>query len=488
MENAATRVLVLGASGYIGSHLVPHLLAAGYRVRAAARNVDVLQARDWHGVELARADVFDPASLERALQGCEVAYYLVHSMAAGRDFARRDREAADAFAAAATRAGVGRIIYLGGLQPNDSTSEHLASRRETAERLRAGPIPVAEIRAGIIVGAGSAAFEVIRDLVYHLPFMVTPRWVQSRTQPIALVDLLDYLVALPALPGTAGRTFDVGGPEVLRYEDLLRQFAEVVGRRFVNLRVPVLTPRLSSYWLDLVTAVPANVARPLVEGLKHDLLADDAEIRTLVPLHLRTYREAVREALAAERAEHVPARWVEGALAFRGRRAEVSFYSRAMLAEQTADASAEALWEVVSRLGGQAGWLYMNWLWRLRGAVDRAVGGVGMRRGRRHSSELRVGDAIDFWRVAAVEPDRRLTLVAEMKLPGSAVLEFEVKPQSTVRSTLTTSARFHPAGVFGLLYWYSLAPVHARLFHGLTQAIVRQAERRETERAGQSRG
>jgi uncharacterized protein YbjT (DUF2867 family) len=478
------RVLVLGASGYIGSHLVPRLLAAGYRVRAGARSLDVLEARGWPGTELVQADVFDTASLERALEGCNVAYYLVHSMAAGPDFARRDREAADAFAAAAARAGVGRIVYLGGLQPNDSASEHLASRRETAERLRAGPVPVTEIRAGVIVGAGSAAFEVIRDLVYHLPFMVTPRWVQSRTQPIALSDLLSYLVALPALPETAGRTFDVGGPEVLRYEDLLRQFAEVVGRRFVNLRVPVLTPRLSSYWLDLVTAVPANVARPLVEGLKHDLLADDAEIRALVPRRLRTYREAVREALDAERAEQVPARWVEGALAFRGRRADVSFYSRAMSAEQTADASAGDLWDVVSRLGGQSGWLYMNWLWRLRGAVDRAIGGVGMRRGRRHSSELRVGDAVDFWRVAAIEPGHRLTLVAEMKLPGSAVLEFAVKPHSPVRSTLTTSARFHPAGVFGLLYWYGLAPVHARIFRGLTQAIVGRAERR-TARSSQ---
>jgi uncharacterized protein YbjT (DUF2867 family) len=211
MESDNVRVLVLGASGYIGSHLVPRLLTAGYRVRAAARNLEVLEARGWPDTELVQADVFDPASLERALPGCDLAYYLVHSMAAGRDFARRDREAADAFATAAARAGVGRIVYLGGLQPDDSASGHLASRRETAERLRASPVPVTEIRAGIIVGAGSAAFEVIRDLVYHLPFMVTPRWVQSRTQPIALSDLLDYLVALPALPETAGRTFDVGG-------------------------------------------------------------------------------------------------------------------------------------------------------------------------------------------------------------------------------------------------------------------------------------
>ena len=470
------RVLVFGASGYIGTHLVPRLTAAGHQVRASSRNADVLRARAWPGVEVVAADAHDEASLDAALEGIEVAYYLVHSMAAGEDFARLDRDAARHFRRAAAHAGVQRIIYLGGLQPGGERSEHLSSRAETGDILRDGVIAVTEIRAGIIVGAGSAAFEVIRDLALHLRVMTTPRWVRSRTQPIALDDLLTYLVRLLETPATAGQTYDVGGPEVLSYEAMMRQFAEVNGRKVTIIPLPILSPRISSYWLDLVTAVPRNVAKPLIDGLKHDLLADDTPIRALIPIPLHTYREAVVAAIEAERTQAVPARWTEGALRYRAGRTDVAFHSKRATASVDSTARPEALWSVVAGVGGKNGWYAFNTLWRLRGILDRALGGTGMRRGRRHPTEVRVGDAIDWWRVAGVEPGRRLSLVAEMKLPGSAVLEFEVSERPQGGSRLKTTAYFHPAGVFGLLYWIPLIPVHGALFGRMTRAMVRRAE------------
>jgi uncharacterized protein YbjT (DUF2867 family) len=464
----------MGASGYVGSHLVPRLVAAGHEVRASARDAEGLSGRGWDA-ELISADALRPETLGPALDGIEILYYLVHSMAAGGGFAALDREAAANVRDAAEGADVQRIIYLGGLQPPDESSEHLRSRRETGDVLRAGPVPVTELRAGIVVGPGSAAFEVIRDLVYHLPVMVTPRWVQSRTQPIALDDLLDYLVQLPEVEETAGRTLDVGGPETLSYEEMLRGFADVVGRRLRIVRVAVLSPRLSSYWLDFVTAVPASVARPLVDGLRHDLLADDAEIRRLIPIELHGYREAAQAALAGERAQERPARWTEGALPFRAGRPDVSFYSKSAHAKRATTAPADALWSAVLRVGGDEGW-HWGWLWQLRGTLDRLLGGVGMRRGRRHPAELRVGDALDFWRVVAIEPGHRLTLLAEMKLPGAAVLEFTVEEDARGGSTLRTDARFHPAGAVGLLYWYALTPIHGAIFAGQTQRLCRRAE------------
>lgn len=471
-----TRILVVGASGYIGSHLAPLLAARGHRVRAAARRLDVLEARGWRGVELCAADVFDRESLAAALEDVDTAYYLVHSMAAGKDFGALDRRAADNFREAAERAGVGRIVYLGGLQPQGGASPHLALRRETGERLRAGAVPVTELRAGIIVGPGSAAFEVIRDLVYHLPVMVAPRWIRSRSQPIALDDLLHYLVELADRPVPAG-TYDAVGPETLSYAELLSGFAEVVERPLRIVSLPVLTPRLSSYWLNLVTAVPAGVARPLIDGLKHDLISDQPDaLAALIPCARQSYREAVRSALAAEERDDLPIRWTEGAFRYRQQRHDIAFYDKSVRSEARSEADAEAVWRQISALGGRNGWYYADALWRLRGAVDRALGGVGMRRGRRHPTELRVGDPLDFWRVAAVEPGRRLTLVAEMKLPGSAVLELSVEPaEDGVRVVL--QAHFHPAGVWGLLYWHALRPIHAPIFRNLPRAIAQRANR-----------
>jgi uncharacterized protein YbjT (DUF2867 family) len=470
-------VLVVGASGYIGSHLVPALVQHGHRVRAVARSASVLAARGWRGVECRNADVLKLETLLSATEGIDVAYYLVHSMGSRGDFAERDRAGARNFAAAAKQAGVRRIVYLGGIQTAHDPSAHLASRRETGDLLRASGVPVTELRAGIVVGPGSAAFEVIRDLVNHLPVMTTPRWVRSRSQPIALEDLVKYLCLVAEMPETTARTFDVGGPEMLSYGELLRQFAEVTGKRRLIIPLPVLTPRLSSYWLGLVTSVPASVARPLIDGLRHDLPADDAEIRRLIPLRLHTYREAVVAALDAERAAPLPARWTEGALAFRGYDPDVSYYPKGSEVRTEIDAPPEKVWALVSSVGGNRGYYYANFLWRLRGLLDRMVGGVGMRRGRRHPRELRPGDVIDFWRVVGIEPKRRLTLVAEMKVPGAASLEFEVIERSPDTCTLVTASRFHPAGLPGLLYWYALLPVHNRIFNGMPRAIARHAER-----------
>ncbi len=472
-----SNILVLGASGYVGTHLVPELAARGHRVRASSRRRDTLEARGWEGVEIVAADALDGTSLDAALDGVEIAYYLVHSMAAGRRFAEIDRVAATTFRQAAERAGVQRIIYLGGLQPEGEASAHLRSRRETGDLLRAGSVPVTELRAGIVVGPGSAAFEVIRDLVYHLPVMVTPRWVRSRSQPIALDDLINYLVRLPEHEETEGHTYDAVGLETLTYQELMQQFARVAERPLFILPVPVLSPRLSSYWLDLITAAPASVARPLIDGLAHDLVSTNPwPLREAIPIRLHTYEQAVRAALDEEKeTAGPPARWTEGAFRFRQQRHDISFYDKRSRSEARVDAPPEAVWAQVASIGGDRGWYYADRLWWLRGLLDRLAGGVGMRRGRRHPHDLRVGDTLDWWRVEAVEPGRRLTLLAEMKLPGSAVLEFVVTPVGEGAS-IATQAHFHPAGMPGLLYWYALWPIHVRIFDGLTRAIAERAE------------
>ncbi|MCU0930187.1 MAG: SDR family oxidoreductase [Burkholderiaceae bacterium] len=435
-------VLVLGASGYVGSHLVPWLAARGRQVRAAARRLEALEAFGWPGVETVAADALDPASLEGALAGVETAYYLVHSMAAGADFPRIDREAAANFRDAAARAGVRRIVYLGGLQPSGAASSHLASRGETGDVLRQGPVPVTELRAGIVIGPGSAAFEVIRDLVFHLPVMVTPRWVRSRSQPIALDDVLEYLGRIAELPQAAGQVYDAGGPEVLTYEDLMRTFARVVGRHPQIVPVPVLTPRLSSYAFAAEQAASQRQRAPGAGG----------------------------------------GRWVEGSMLYRRERADFAFYAKRMGAHAVASAPADAVWREVVSIGGENGYYFLDALWSLRGALDCAAGGTGLKRGRRDPHALAVGDAIDFWRVASLEPGRRLMLIAEMKLPGAAALGFEVRPLGPRRTRVDVTAYFHPAGAPGLAYWHALAPAHAVIFPGLARAIARRAEAQPASR------
>jgi uncharacterized protein YbjT (DUF2867 family) len=477
------RVLVLGASGYVGTNLVAFLAARGLRVRAAARRPEALEGYAWPDVEIVPADALDRTSLDRALAEIDVAYYLVHSMATGPDFPRIDRDAAGNFRDAAARAGVKRIVYLGGLQPASAASAHLASRAETGAILRAGPVPVTELRAGMIIGPGSAAFEVIRDLVFHLPAMVTPRWVRSRSQPIALDDVLEYLARLPLLPEAAGGVYDVGGPEVLTYEELMRQFGQLVGRRPLIVPVPVLTPRLSSYWLDFVTAVPTNVARALIEGLEHDVLADDAPIRALIPLELRTYRAAAQAALAAEQTSKAAGRWTEGSMLHRRNRPDFAFYAKRMQGEAVATATAAAVWREVVSIGGANGYYFLDALWRVRGRIDEMWGGTGLTRGRRDRHDLVVGDAVDFWRVVALEPGRRLTLLAEMKLPGSAALEFLVTPLDERQTKIVLTAYFHPAGARGLAYWHALTAAHGLIFNGLARSIAARAAKGRTSHA-----
>ena len=469
-------VLVFGASGYIGTNLVPALIAQGDHVRAAARDSRVLDARGWHDVEIVEADALAPDSLAAVLAGVDTAYYLVHSMAAGKHFGEIDLTAAGHFADAAAHAGVRRIVYLGGLAPPDADSEHLVSRKQTGDRLRQGGVPVTEIRAGVIVGAGSAAYEVIRDLVYHLPVMVTPRWVRSRSSPIALCNLLDYLLRVSALPQAAGQIYDAAGPEYLSYEDLMRQFGEVVGKRPRILPVPLLSPGVSSYWLGLITAVPANIARALIQGLKHDIPADDAALRRLVPQQLLSFKQAVVAALEAERSHRVTARWTEGAFHLRRFRHDYAFYAKRASGSAETTATPAAVWQVVTRMGGQTGYFYMDWIWTLRELADWLIGGRGFSRGRREGTDLRLGDTIDYWTVVGIEPGRRLTLDFGLKAPGAGILEFGVEPASPGRTRIAVTAYWHPLGVWGLLYWAVLAPFHLFIFKGMTRAIARRAK------------
>lgn len=470
--------LVFGASGYIGTHLVPYLQAQGFAVRAAARSPEVLEGRNWSGVDCIAADVTQPDTLPPALAGVTVAYYLVHSMAAGKNFGRIDLEAADHFARAASEAGVQRIVYLGGLVPPQADTEHIISRRQTGDALRSGTVPVTEIRAGIIVGPGSAAFEVMRDLVFHLPIMLTPRWVNAQSPPIALDNLLEYLVRAPCLAETAGQILDAAGPEYLSYRDMMRVLAEEAGRRPPRvIAIPLLTPRLSSYWLHLITSVPTPIARALIEGMRQDFVANSSRIQQLIPQDLLDFRAAVRAAFSAERRHTVAARWTEGAFVFRNYRPDYAFYAKRAAGEAVTDASPEAVWQVITQIGGQNRYFYMNGLWKIREFLDWLIGGPGMNYGRRHPSELRIGDVVDSWRVIGLQPQRRLTLFFGMRAPGSGVLEFEIGQEPSGQTRIKATAYWHPAGVWGLLYWYALVPAHQFLFAGLTRAIARRAEK-----------
>ncbi len=469
--------LVFGASGYIGSHLVPYLRARGIPVRAASRRIEVLQARQWEGVITCAADALEPASLAAALADVDTAYYLVHSMAAGKDFGQIDLQAAENFARAAGIAGVRRIVYLGGLVPDDADTEHITSRRDTGERLRRGTVPVTEIRAGIIVGPGSAAFEVMRDLVYHLPVMITPRWVRAKSPPIALDNLLEYLLRLPELESSGAGVFDAAGPETLTYEQMMRILAEVAGRRApMIVPVPVLSPRLSSYWLKYVTSVPTSIAQALIGGLKHDFTADPMPLRHLIPQHLLNFRESVEAAFDAERSSNIEARWVEGSFSMRKARMDYAYYAKRASGSALSSASPMAVWKVVSAIGGDNRYYYLNSLWALREMLDWLLGGRGMQRGRRHPQDLRVGDKIDSWEVIGLEPERRLTLSFGMRAPGAGILEFEIDPASDGKTRITATAYWHPAGFLGLAYWLSMEPAHRLIFSGLASEISNRAE------------
>jgi len=478
-------IAVLGATGYIGARLVPRLLAVGWRVRAIGRSPAKLAGRPWSTdprVELVAGDVLDLASLQNSLQGCQAAFYLVHSMnPQAVDFAATDRQGAENMAAAAANAGIERIIYLGGLgDDNPQLSHHLRSRHEVGAILKSGAVPVTIFRAAMIIGSGSASFEIMRYLVERLPVMITPRWIDTPCQPIAVRNVLYYLVACLDCPGTIGESFDIGTEEVTSYRQLMRIYAEEarLARRWV-IPVPVLTPRLSSYWIHLVTPVPASLARPLAEGLRNPVLCRDNEIRELLPQQLLSCRMAIRMALEKLRLVQVESSWMDA-----GKVLPVEWSSsddphwaggtvfsddRRMLVAATA----RQCWPAVVGIGGRTGWYYADWLWHLRGAMDRFVGGPGLGRGRRDPKTVQAGDALDFWRVLAVEPEHRLKLVAEMKLPGEAVLELLLTECVDGTTEVRQSARFKPRGLAGLLYWYSVLPLHNLVFVGMLRGIAK---------------
>jgi len=479
-------ILVTGATGYVGGRLIPALIDAGHRVRAMGRSLDKLGCRPWsrhRQIELVQGDVLDRGSLEDACRGCRVAYYLVHSMIAQKKkFVEADRQGARNMAASAESTDLERIIYLGGLAEAKDTvlSKHLQSRIEVSEILRSGPVPTTDLRAAMILGSGSASFEILRYLVEHLPVMTTPRWVFSACQPIAIRNVIQYLVGCLEHDETIGQVFDIGGPDVLTYRELLDIYAEEarLPKRWV-IPLPVLTPTLSAHWIHLISPVPSSIALPLTEGLTSAAVGTENRIRSIIPQKLLSCREAIRLALERVKQAQVDtcwadagqvlipewahcgdAGWAGGALMQCGYRVKI-------------DAAVEAVWHPIGKIGGRNGYYFAHPLWRLRGWLDRIAGGPGLGRGRSSPSGLSIGDAVDFWRVLRVEPPYRLMLRAEMKMPGDALLEFEITPLGARRCELKMISRFLPRGLAGIVYWYILYPFHQWVFCGMLESIAR---------------
>jgi uncharacterized protein YbjT (DUF2867 family) len=480
--NGSELILVTGGTGYIGGRLVPRLLEEGYRVRVMVRDPERLQGRPWvERVEVVQGDVRQPETLPPVLEGVTHAYYLIHSLGAHEDFQEADLRAAGNFGRAAGSSGIRRIIYLGGLgDPEAELSPHLRSRQMTGEALRQDGVPVTELRAAVIVGSGSLSFEMIRYLTERVPVMVCPRWVFTRIQPIAIQDVLEYLVQSLKNEATAGETIEIGGEDVLTYGEMMMEYARVRELRRAMIPVPVLTPRLSSYWVHWITPIPAAIARPLIEGLRNEVVVREPSARRFFPdIRPSDYRTAVEHALDRLDKGEVETIWSDALSSSGGTAAQVSLAEeQGMIIERReiqVPAEPEAVYRVFSGLGGERGWLVMAAAWKLRGILDRMVGGVGFRRGRRHPQELRVGDAIDFWRVEAVEPGRQLRLRAEMKVPGQAWLQFEVSPVEGEGSLLIQTAYFAPRGLSGLLYWYLLYPLHAVIFSGMARKIAEKS-------------
>jgi uncharacterized protein YbjT (DUF2867 family)/uncharacterized protein YndB with AHSA1/START domain len=479
-------ILVTGATGYIGGRLVGALLAAGYRVRCLVRTPGKLANASWlNQVEVIQGDV--EADCVDAFAGCAAAYYLVHSIGASPDWEARELRAAINVRDAAAANGLRRIVYLGGLgggsvsDDGPELSTHLTSRHEVGRILASGSTPVTELRAAVVIGSGSASFEMLRYLVEKLPVMVTPKWVGTLCQPIAIRDVLRYLVDVLANDATAGRVLEVGGPDVLTYRQMMDIYAEEAGlakRRIVP--VPVLTPRLSSLWVGLVTPLPASLARPLVNSLVNEVVVNDHAIEDLCPGERTSYRDAVRLALGRIKSANIETTWFDAAVG--GRVSEPiptdpEWSGGTVLADTQdvfIDAPPAVVFDAIVRVGGEHGWYAGEWMWAMRGAIDKAVGGPGMRRGRRHPHELHVGDALDFWRVDALEPGRLLRLRAEMKLPGEASLAWELEPEGT-GTRVRQIAQFVPRGLMGRAYWYGVAPFHRFVFPGMLRGIAEES-------------
>jgi len=478
------RILLMGATGYIGGRLAPRLAEAGHDVRCLTRRPERLAGVPWaDGVEIVQGDALDPASLGAAMDGVDVVYYLVHSIGTGADFETSDRNAARNTAVAAEGAGVGRIVYLGGLVPEgEQASPHLASRAEVGQIFLDGAVPAVVLQAGVIIGSGSSSFEMLRYLTERLPVMVTPKWVRSLVQPIAVSDVLAYLEGALGLPANTNRRFDIAGPNVVSYRDMMQRYALVAGlKRRIIVPVPVLSPWLSSQWVNVVTPVPKAIAQPLIESLRNNAIAHEHDIEALIPRDLCPFDEAVR--LALERIGHadVETRWSgaewpgapsdpmptdpewAGGTAYRDERSVA------------VDAQVGALWRAVEGIGGDRGWYSFPLAWAVRGLMDRLAGGVGLRRGRRDPDRLIVGDAVDFWRVEAVDRPTLLRLRAEMKLPGQAWLEFSIDVADPEHPVLHQRALFIPHGLAGDLYWWSISPFHNVVFGSMIANLAKAA-------------
>jgi len=483
-------VLVTGATGYVGGRLVPRLLDAGYKVRVLVRDPARLQGRPWlERIEVIQGDALQPETLTPALQGVSVAYYLIHGMQGGKVNAERDMTVARNFANAAEKANIERIIYLGELvDPTARLSPYLRSRHETGYVLRQGRVPVTEFRAGMIVGSGSALFEMVRYLAEREPVLVCPRWFFSKAQPIAIRNVLDYLVGALTQPESTGKLLEIGGALRLTYAEMLLEYARIRGLKRFLIRTPVNAPHLSAYWVHMITPVTYNAVLPLIEGLHADSVVNNDLAKWLFPyIKLLSFETAVRYALKKIEAGDIESSWSDALVTSAG---DIKPYRFSMVdgmfvekRQLLVDLPAEQVFRSFSGIGGKRGWLYMDWAWGIRGWMDKVIGGVGLRRGRRHPDEIWVGESLDFWRVEAVTPNRSMRLRAEMKLPGKAWLEFQAEPpdaqesqqKSSDQSLLTTTAYFDSHGLFGFLYWYAMWPFHKFIFDGLTRKIAERA-------------
>ena len=475
MRNDSKLTLLTGATGYVGGRLLHALEAAGYHVRCLSRHPEALSQRVAQTTEVVKGDVLDADSLAPSMIGVHAAYYLVHSMASANSFEVEDRRAAQAFAAAARDAGVQRIIYLSGLGSGIELSAHLRSRQEVGRILRESGVPTIEFRAAIVVGSGSASFEMIRALVEKLPVMITPRWVKTRSQPIAVEDVIAFLMQALDIQISGSRVVEIGGADQVSYLDLMKEYAHQRGLKRWMIPVPVLSPRLSSLWLGLVTPVYARVGRELVDSLRNETIVRDRSADALFSVRPLGYREALKRALANEDREFAETRWSDAFSSVGATRqwGGAKFGRRIVDSRSVHVPFPPAIaFRPIERLGGETGWYYGNWLWRIRGLLDLLFGGEGMRRGRRDPDRLLAGDTVDFWRIEEIQRDRLLRLAAEMRLPGRAWLQFEVKPDGA-GSAVRQTAIFDPAGVLGQLYWYLLYPIHQFVFAGMLRGIVR---------------
>ncbi|MEK6487994.1 DUF2867 domain-containing protein [Klebsiella grimontii] len=469
------RILVLGASGYIGQHLVKGLSEQGFTVLAAARHIDRLKKQHLPGVECYSLDLNQPEALPDLLAQADTVYYLVHGMGEGGDFIRHERQVALNVRDALRETPVNEVIFLSSLQvAEQEQSDHLRARQITGDLLRESGVPVAEVRAGIIVGAGSAAFEVMRDMVYNLPVLTPPRWVRSRTTPIALENLLYYLLRLLDHPSREHRVFEAAGPETLSYQQQFIRFMAVSGKRRPLIPVPFPTRWISVWFLNVITSVPPTTAKALIQGLKHDLIADDRALRALIPQPLIAFDEAVRRTLKEEEQLVNSSDWGYDAQAFARWRPEYGYYPKQAGCTVNTSASSGALWEVINQIGGKEGYFFGNVLWKTRGAMDLLVG-HRLAKGRPERAYLQTGDAVDSWKVIIVEPEKQLTLLFGMKAPGLGRLSFTLRDKGDHRE-LDVRAWWHPHGMPGLFYWLLMIPAHLFIFRGMARRIAHLAE------------